>query len=211
MTAAAARGTRRRRTVGAATSTLRRSPRTLTSNSPACGRGGRPSPRELAAAHGAAPFDDVDALIDAVDVVACCVPPEVQATIAVAAARAGRHLILEKPIAGSLAGAERSSPTSIATAGVASIIVLTFCASRPRRDDWLADHRRRRARGRGGNARWMSGKLLGGEYAADRRGDTQHGAIARHRSARLRPPRCRPRPDRRRTPARRTPSATCGT
>src|SRR5439155_13758261 len=53
----------------------------------------------LAAEHGATSVDDIDALLAAVDGVAFAVPPDVQAPIAAAAARAGKHLMLEKPIA----------------------------------------------------------------------------------------------------------------
>ncbi|MGZ4355141.1 MAG: Gfo/Idh/MocA family protein [Gaiellaceae bacterium] len=61
----------------------------------------------LAARHGARPFADVDALIDAVDAVAFSVPPDVQADLAVRAAEAGRSLLLEKPLALSVEAAER--------------------------------------------------------------------------------------------------------
>ncbi|HYD09206.1 MAG TPA: Gfo/Idh/MocA family oxidoreductase, partial [Acidimicrobiales bacterium] len=54
---------------------------------------------EVATRNGAVAYDDVDALIDACDAVAFAVPPDVQAAIAVRAARAGKHLLLEKPIA----------------------------------------------------------------------------------------------------------------
>ncbi|MET0415628.1 MAG: Gfo/Idh/MocA family oxidoreductase [Actinoplanes sp.] len=54
---------------------------------------------ELAGLHGAKPYTDVDALIADVDAVAIALPPDVQAPIAVRAARAGRHLLLDKPIA----------------------------------------------------------------------------------------------------------------
>jgi predicted dehydrogenase len=127
----------------------------------------------LAAAHGASAFDYVGALIDAVDVVAFSVPPAVQAEIAVDAARAGCHLILEKPVAASLDGARRLAD-AVATAGVASIVVLTFrFATETRR--WLADAA---ANGpwSGGNARWLSGGLLGGEYAGSP-WRQEHGAI----------------------------------
>jgi len=53
----------------------------------------------LAAAHQAAPYEDLAAFLAAVDGVAFAVPPGVQAPIAAAAARAGKHLLLEKPIA----------------------------------------------------------------------------------------------------------------
>jgi predicted dehydrogenase len=54
---------------------------------------------ELATRHGARPYADVDALIDDVDAVAIALPPDVQAPIALRAARAGRHLLLDKPVA----------------------------------------------------------------------------------------------------------------
>lgn len=44
-------------------------------------------------------FDDLDALLDRVDAVAIALPPDVQAPLAVRAARAGKHLLLDKPLA----------------------------------------------------------------------------------------------------------------
>lgn len=117
---------------------------------------------ELAAAHGAVAFADVDALIDAVDVVALSVPPAVQPAVAIAAARAGRHVILEKPIADSVDRAEELAE-AIATAGVASVVVLTSRFA-PETREWLATA----AAGgpwSGGTARWLSGALLGGDFA----------------------------------------------
>jgi predicted dehydrogenase len=61
----------------------------------------------LAARRGGRAFADVDALIEAVDVVAFSVPPQVQAELAVRAAVAGRALLLEKPLALTVAAAER--------------------------------------------------------------------------------------------------------
>ena len=53
----------------------------------------------LASNHGATPYEDFDAFLADVDAVAFSVPPDVQADLAVRAARAGKHLLLEKPIA----------------------------------------------------------------------------------------------------------------
>src|SRR6266536_1801633 len=47
-------------------------------------------------------YEDLDALLEAVDAVAIALPPDVQADLAVRAARAGRHLLLDKPLALSL-------------------------------------------------------------------------------------------------------------
>jgi predicted dehydrogenase len=78
----------------------------------------------LAGRHGVPAFDDVDALIEAVDAVAVALPPDVQATIAARAADAGRHLLLDKPITLSLADAD----ILVAAAqrrGVASVVFFT--------------------------------------------------------------------------------------
>jgi len=61
----------------------------------------------LAADFGATAYRDVGAFIDAVDAVAFAVPPDVQAPIAIQAAEAGKHLLLEKPIATSTAEADK--------------------------------------------------------------------------------------------------------
>src|SRR5258706_7384438 len=61
---------------------------------------------ELAAEFGAQPYTDVKALLADVDALTFAVPPDVQAEIGVRAAAAGRHLLLEKPIATSVAAAE---------------------------------------------------------------------------------------------------------
>ena len=51
--------------------------------------------------------DDLDALLADVDAVSFSLPPDVQAPRAVRAAEAGKHLLLEKPIALDVAGADR--------------------------------------------------------------------------------------------------------
>src|SRR6516164_986687 len=56
----------------------------------------------LAAAYGVAAHHDIAAFLDGLDGVAFAVPPNVQAAIATTAARAGKHLLLEKPIATSV-------------------------------------------------------------------------------------------------------------
>jgi myo-inositol 2-dehydrogenase/D-chiro-inositol 1-dehydrogenase len=68
-----------------------------------------PSPEKAAgtaALHGAAVVHSLDELIGAVDVVDVCAPTDRHADIAVAAARAGRHVICEKPLARTEAQAE---------------------------------------------------------------------------------------------------------
>jgi predicted dehydrogenase len=74
--------------------------------------------------YGVPAFDDVDALIDTVDAVAVALPPDIQADIAVQAAIAGKHLLLDKPLALSLPDAERVV-SATAQAGVASLVFFT--------------------------------------------------------------------------------------
>ncbi len=69
-------------------------------------------------------YDDVERLFAEVDAVAFSVPPQVQSELAVRAARAGKHLLLEKPIAVSTAEADRLAD-AVAEAGVASVVFFT--------------------------------------------------------------------------------------
>jgi len=69
-------------------------------------------------------FDTFDALLSAVDAVAFAVPPDVQAGLAIRAAAAGRHLLLEKPIATS-DGTADALARAVQEAGVASVVFFT--------------------------------------------------------------------------------------
>jgi predicted dehydrogenase len=60
----------------------------------------------LAAEYGATAFSDIDAFLSGVDAVAFSVPPDVQSALAERAASAGKHLLLEKPIATTEAAAD---------------------------------------------------------------------------------------------------------
>lgn len=61
------------------------------------------NPAEVGQRHGVEAGTDVDALIASVDVVDVCTPTDVHSPIVLAAAAAGRHVVCEKPIAGSIA------------------------------------------------------------------------------------------------------------
>ena len=78
----------------------------------------------LATRHGVPVFEDVDELLAACDAIAVALPPDVQAEIAVRAATAGRHLLLDKPLALSLADADRVVAAAQAS-GVASVVFFT--------------------------------------------------------------------------------------
>jgi predicted dehydrogenase len=64
---------------------------------------------ELAGQYGARPYAGIDELIADVDAVAIALPPDVQAPLALAAARAGCHLLLDKPVAFTATTSARSS------------------------------------------------------------------------------------------------------
>ncbi|MFF0295362.1 Gfo/Idh/MocA family protein [Kitasatospora sp. NPDC004615] len=79
---------------------------------------------ELAAAHGVPGYAAVDDLLAAVDAVAIALPPDVQAEYAVRAAAAGKHLLLDKPVAATV-DAARAVEDAAAAAGVASVVFFT--------------------------------------------------------------------------------------
>lgn len=78
----------------------------------------------LAGEYGVEAYADVDALIADVDAVAIALPPDVQAGIALRAARAGRHLVLDKPVAFTPAAAE-PIVAEVAARGLASVVFFT--------------------------------------------------------------------------------------
>lgn len=82
-------------------------------------------------------FATFEELLDACEAVAFNVPPDVQAGLALRAARAGKHLMLEKPLALDLERA-RAVADAVGAAGVASQLMLTLRYSAPVRE-WLAD------------------------------------------------------------------------
>jgi predicted dehydrogenase len=73
---------------------------------------------------GIRPYEDVDELIAAVDAVAIALPPDVQAPLAARAARAGRHLFLDKPLALTVEAADEVVAAVDAT-GVGSVVFFT--------------------------------------------------------------------------------------
>ncbi|MDV9191015.1 Gfo/Idh/MocA family oxidoreductase [Streptomyces sp. SR27] len=85
---------------------------------------------ELAAVSGTRAYDDLDALFAASDAVALALPPDVQAPLAVRAAEAGCHVLLDKPVATTVAGA-RAVADAVETAGVASVVFCTLRFAEP--------------------------------------------------------------------------------
>jgi predicted dehydrogenase len=79
---------------------------------------------DLAASYGVTAHHDLAGFLGGVDAVAFAVPPDVQAPIAIRAAGAGKHLLLEKPIAISAADADALAST-VEQARVASVVFFT--------------------------------------------------------------------------------------
>ncbi|GAA2817831.1 Gfo/Idh/MocA family oxidoreductase [Saccharopolyspora taberi] len=120
----------------------------------------RDAAEALAEPYGAEVAGGFDELLSDVDAVAFAVPPAVQAELAPKAARAGKHLIMEKPLAADLARAQ-AVVDAAEESGVAGLLMLTRRFA-PEVRAWLAG-----LDGvRGGIGRWLAGALLAGDYAA---------------------------------------------
>jgi len=78
----------------------------------------------LAEAFGVRAFDDVDALLAEVDAVAFALPPGIQAALALRAAKAGKHLLLDKPLALTVADAD-AVVAEVQSRRLASVIFFT--------------------------------------------------------------------------------------
>ncbi len=107
----------------------------------------------LADSFGAAAHSDFDAFLADIDAVAFSVPPHVQSQLAVRAAHAGKHLLLEKPLALS-AEASDALVAAVEAAGVASVV---FFTSRFQPDSrvWLDDITSAGGWAGGGQVAWL--------------------------------------------------------
>jgi predicted dehydrogenase len=93
--------------------------------------------RVLASGHDATAHSDFDEFLAGVDAVAFSVPPDVQGALAMRAARAGKHLLLEKPVCFSEPTADALAQAAD-DAGVASVVFFTM-RFQPAVRAWLAD------------------------------------------------------------------------
>jgi predicted dehydrogenase len=107
----------------------------------------------LGAVLGVPGFGDLDRFLEEVDAVTFAVPPDVQAELALHAARAGKHLLLDKPVAADV-DAARALRDAARDAGVASVVFFTdrFAA---RSRAWFEEVRSTDG-WRGGWVRWFS-------------------------------------------------------
>jgi predicted dehydrogenase len=114
---------------------------------------------ELADRHGTRAYDDVEALFAESDAVAVALPPDVQAPLAARAARAGCHLLLDKPLAATVAHGEAVA-SAAREAQVASVVFFTS-RFQPEIDTWIAEQS-----GKGG---WFTARAqwLGSVFTTD--------------------------------------------
>src|SRR5882757_5264925 len=78
----------------------------------------------LAAAHGAKPYADLATFLDSVDIVGIALPPDVQPDFALAAIAAGKHVLLEKPVATDPAAADEIA-VELESRGLVSVAFFT--------------------------------------------------------------------------------------
>src|SRR2546426_10323114 len=121
----------------------------------------RAKAEELGGRHNVPVFDRYEELLDSCEAVAFCVAPEIQPDLAVVAARAGKAVLLEKPLAADVDGAERIVD-AVSEAGVASLVVLSFRYSQGVRD-FLDEASSFDALG--ARACFLSGAFLSGPFA----------------------------------------------
>ncbi|MFB6962761.1 Gfo/Idh/MocA family protein [Streptomyces sp. NPDC056309] len=93
--------------------------------------------KDLAERHGTHAYDDLDALLAEVDAVAVALPPHVQADLAVRAARAHCHLLLDKPLAATVEQG-RAVVGAVRETGVASVVFFT-ARFQPEPEAWIAE------------------------------------------------------------------------
>ncbi|MFF1450525.1 Gfo/Idh/MocA family protein [Streptomyces sp. NPDC058274] len=127
--------------------------------------------RETAAPYGAAVATTFEELLDGCEAVAFAVPPAVQADLAHRAAKAGKALLLEKPLGADLSSAQRLAE-AIQDAGVVSQLVLTN-RYHPVVREFLAAARELDVAG--ARSCLVHGAFLGGDFATTWR--LEHGAL----------------------------------
>lgn len=123
----------------------------------------REAAREMSGKFGGVVCGDVDELIASVDAVAFSVPPAIQAELALKAVRAGKAVILEKPIADTLDNAKRLVD-AIDKVGVASLVTFSY---RYAPDVRAFVEKAKSQAFRGGRGVFLTNAYLGGPFATD--------------------------------------------
>jgi predicted dehydrogenase len=84
---------------------------------------------------GSAPYSDYAALLNDVDAVAFAIAPDVQGRMAIEAANAGRHLLLDKPVT-TIAADAAELVAAVERSGVVSVVFFTIRFAEPSRT-WM--------------------------------------------------------------------------
>lgn len=111
--------------------------------------------KALAERHDAIGYTDFDEFLTSIDAVSFAVPPDVQAPLAVRAAAAGKHLLLEKPIALDEPAADEIV-MAVQASGVAALVFFTHLFSPPA-VQWFRSTDA--SRWLGGDAYWLGSAL----------------------------------------------------
>jgi len=119
---------------------------------------------ELAGRHGAIACASYDELLDRCEAVVFALAPDAQPELAEHAARAGKAVLLEKPIAADLDAARRLTDV-IDESGVASLVTLSARFA-PRVRQFLSDTAAAADPWLGGRVECVNGAFLGGPFAA---------------------------------------------
>jgi predicted dehydrogenase len=125
----------------------------------------------LGGAVGSVAVESFDALLERCDAIALAVPPDIQALLGIRAARAGKALLLDKPLALTLEGAERLA-RAVLESGVVTQLMLTH-RYRFRTASFLEQARTWQAFG--ARMAFLSSAFLRGPYACAWR--REHGAL----------------------------------
>ena len=129
--------------------------------------------KAVGAQYDVAGYGDVDELLSQVDAVSFSLPPDVQAPLAVRAAEAGKHLLLEKPLALDVAAADRVV-AAVRDAGVASVVFFTF-RFQTGTSTWLTQASRTSLVG--GSVTWLGANYVPDSPFRDSAWRIEHGAL----------------------------------
>lgn len=128
----------------------------------------------MAGRRSAAAEPDLDTVLDMVDAVAIAVPPDVQVDLACRAAERGCHLLLEKPLALSVEGADRVVEAAD-RAGVQSVVFFVRRFAEPSAT-WF-DEVVVPVEWHGGSVIWIASIFGGGSPFGESPWRKQHGAL----------------------------------
>ena len=123
-------------------------------------------------------FEDLDALYEEVEAVAFAVPPQVQGELALLAAQRGKHLLLDKPVAGTVEAAHRLVE-AVQESEVASVVFFTDFYTATTRA-WLAEVEQAAHRDgpwQGAWGRWLSALWVGTSPFGGSAWRREHGAL----------------------------------